>query len=295
MSHLNSPPRHATSETALDVRSVLTGLQSQLYPRSRLQALGPTADPDNAPVTPDDELTASPIPKEPIDADPLPPFPTFPDVLRRFGRQFVVDALAPVVLFLALSGAAGLIWAIAAASIWSAVLVVTRWRAERSVGPLVWFSLGFALLRGAAGILTRSGTVYFAPLVVGNFAVAVVFSGSALVGRPIVGLIAKIFYPFPDEVVRHHAYRRVFIRVTLAWAAEQALIGLLQVVLLATTTTNTYVIVRSLVAWPLNLGLFVFSLRYARRALSRELNRPGSDGGSGYWFPTPVGAGCWAA
>jgi len=25
------------------------------------------------------------------------------------------------------------------------------------------------------------------------------------------------------------------------------------------------------------------------------LNRPGSDGGSGYWFPTPSGVGCWAA
>ena len=26
-----------------------------------------------------------------------------------------------------------------------------------------------------------------------------------------------------------------------------------------------------------------------------DLNRPGSDGDSGYWFPTPVGAVCWAA
>jgi hypothetical protein len=25
------------------------------------------------------------------------------------------------------------------------------------------------------------------------------------------------------------------------------------------------------------------------------VNRPGSDGGSGYWFPTPSGVGCWAA
>ena len=25
------------------------------------------------------------------------------------------------------------------------------------------------------------------------------------------------------------------------------------------------------------------------------LNRPGSDGGSGYWIPTPVGSVCWAA
>ena len=26
-----------------------------------------------------------------------------------------------------------------------------------------------------------------------------------------------------------------------------------------------------------------------------QLNRPGSDGGSGYWFPTPAGSVCWAA
>jgi hypothetical protein len=25
------------------------------------------------------------------------------------------------------------------------------------------------------------------------------------------------------------------------------------------------------------------------------MNHPGSDGGSGYWFPTPVGVGCGAA
>src|SRR4051794_24861216 len=28
---------------------------------------------------------------------------------------------------------------------------------------------------------------------------------------------------------------------------------------------------------------------------SRGMNRPGSDGGLFYWFPTPVGAACWAA
>ena len=26
-----------------------------------------------------------------------------------------------------------------------------------------------------------------------------------------------------------------------------------------------------------------------------RLNRPGFDGGSGYWFPTPAGSACWAA
>jgi hypothetical protein len=31
------------------------------------------------------------------------------------------------------------------------------------------------------------------------------------------------------------------------------------------------------------------------RSTNTTLNRPGSDGGSGYWFPTPIGVGCWAA
>jgi hypothetical protein len=26
-----------------------------------------------------------------------------------------------------------------------------------------------------------------------------------------------------------------------------------------------------------------------------KMNRPGSDGGSGYWIPTPAGSACWAA
>jgi transposase len=40
----------------------------------------------------------------------------------------------------------------------------------------------------------------------------------------------------------------------------------------------------------------VVRARHVRnRRLADALNHPGFDGGSGYWFPTPVGAVCWAA
>jgi hypothetical protein len=32
-----------------------------------------------------------------------------------------------------------------------------------------------------------------------------------------------------------------------------------------------------------------------RCAACPPVNRPGSDGGSGYWIPTPAGSACWAA
>ncbi len=200
----------------------------------------------------------------------LPPFPTLPSVARRFGRQLVVDTLTPVLLFLAFNNVAGLVPAMAAASAWSVALVLARWRGGRAVGPLVWFSLAYALIRGTAGIVSGSDTVYFGPAVATNFAIAFVFSVSVLIRRPLVGHIARIFYPFPDDVRRHDAYRRVFGRLTLAWAASLTFSAALQVLLLGRASTNTYVVVSSLAGWALSLALFWWSLRYPRLAFTRE-------------------------
>jgi hypothetical protein len=209
--------------------------------------------------------------------DQLPPFPTLHSVLQRFGRKFAFDALVPVVLFLVVNGVAGLAWAVAASSAWAVSLIVARRRAGTAAGPMVWFSLGYALIRGAAGIVTGSGAVYFGPGAAGNLLGGLAFVGSVLVGRPIVGSIATIFYRFPDEVRRGRAHRRVFSHLTLAWAALLIFTGVLQIALLVATTANAYLIVRSLVTWPLILGLFVISLRYPRRVLAREVATAGSN------------------
>jgi hypothetical protein len=206
----------------------------------------------------------------------LPAFPTLSSVVRQFGRQFALDALVPVFLFLGANGAGGLVWAVAASSAWSMTLIIARRRASTSAGPLVWFSLGYALLRGAAAIIAGSATVYFGPAVIGDLAGGLAFVGSVVVRRPIVGAIATIFYAFPDEVRRGRAYRRVFSHLTLAWAALLILIGVFQVVLLATTSASMYLVVRSVATWPLIVGLFVVSLRYPRRALAPELATAGS-------------------
>ena len=204
------------------------------------------------------------------DMEEWPPPPTLASVSARFGRQFTVDALAPLVLFLVINTTAGLVWAMAVTTVWSGGVALLRRRAGKAAGPLVWLSLGFVVLRGVAGIWSGSDAVYFGPGIANNFIIAVVFVGSVLLRRPVVGAIAPIFYAFPDALRHHAAYRRVFSRITLAWAALQVGTGVLQIVLLATTTTNTYLLVRSLVSWPLTAALFVWSLRYPRIAFSRE-------------------------
>ena len=67
----------------------------------------------------------------------------------------------------------------------------------------------------------------------------------------------------------HAAYRQVFSRLTLAWAAYLILGGGLQLWLLATQSTNTFLLARAAFSWPIALALFVFSLHYPRRAFAR--------------------------
>lgn len=257
----------------LDLLSAFADLHAHSddkYGRDRV-ALG--SDPYGPPITEHeiDDATADNADLGGGTADEeLPPPPTLTSVLRKYGRRFLLDALVPVALFLSINSMAGLGWAMGLASGWAAGLVIARRRAGRAAGPLVWFSLGYVLLRGAAGIITGSDAVYFGPGIANNFVIAAIFAVSVLVRRPIVGAIATIFYPFPDDVRRHPAYRRAFGRLTLAWAAFQLLTGVLQIALLATTTTNTYILVRSLVSWPLGIALFVYSLRYPRTAFARE-------------------------
>jgi intracellular septation protein A len=202
--------------------------------------------------------------------DVWPPPPTIRSVLDRFGRRFVMDSLVPVVLFLAVNTVAGLAWAIGASMVWSGLGAYLARRAGRRTSPLVWLTLAFVVLKGVAGIATGSELLYFGPAVANNVVIGLAFAISVVVRRPLVGLIAPIFYAFPTFLREHPAYRRIFSRLTLGWAALLLGNGAVQVALLATVSTNTFVLVRALVSWPLTAVMFVVSLRYPRRAFERE-------------------------
>ena len=201
--------------------------------------------------------------------DVAPP-PTLRSVLRQFGARGLTDAAVPLGLFLSLNSTVGVVWAIVAATIWSLTLIAVRALRGQRAGAVLWLSTAYIALRGTAGALTGSSGVFFGPGVANNFLVGAVFIGSVVAHRPAVGAIARLFYPFDDYVRGHVAYRRVFARLTLVWAAYLIAGGVLQAWLLMTASTNTFLIVRAAALWPIVLVLFVVSLRYPRTAFARE-------------------------
>lgn len=222
-------------------------------------------DPYGGPITDEERAAAAPV-DEPA-GRPEPP--TLKTLARRFGPEMIPSVVVPMLIFLGLDTTLGLVPAIAGVTLWTVVLTVVR-RARGKGSPLAWVVLAFTVLRGLSGVLTGSGAVYFGPDVANNFIIGTALLASAAVGKPAIGYVARIFYPFPPAVRRHPTFLRVFRRLTLAWAGWQLGFGVVQAWLLVNADPSTFVLVKRLVGLPVGVILFVISLRYPRRVFEND-------------------------
>ena len=198
-----------------------------------------------------------------------PPAPTLRSVARRIGWRGVIDGVVPVLLFVSVDAAAGLVWAMAVATAWAAGLALLRLIRRQRTGIVVWIALAYVLVRGTAGILTQSKVVFFGPAVVQTGLIGLVFLASVIAGRPAVGYIAPIVYPFQNFVREHPAYRRAMTHLTLMWATYLLAHVVLDVWLLKSVSASAFLVIRSAISWPMLLVLFVISLRYPQRVFRR--------------------------
>ncbi len=258
----------------LDLLSAFAGLHRHFDGKYGSDRVVLSGDPYGPDIT-EEELAEARAHLEPEDdhpaAGPGAPAPTAAGIIAdRIGSRAIPDALVPLGLFLATNTRWGLAWAIAAVTTWSLGLTLYRRRRGRRIGFVLPIVVGFILLRGIAGIVTRSDAVYFGPAILNNFLIGGTFLLSVLFRTPLIGLVARAFYPFPAAVRRHPTFHRVFRNVTLAWATFLIASGTFQVWLLATQSTNTFVTLRAAVGWPVGIALLVASIAYPRRVLERD-------------------------
>ncbi len=261
----------------LDLLSVFAGMRSHFdhkYGSDETAGSADAFDDFGGPIDEDelaalgDELAAAQAERDGLAATPAEP-PTLGSSLKRFGPELVRSALVPMVLFVLLDGRFGLAAAIVGMTAWTlGITLYQRSRGKRS--PLAWITLFFAVTRGAVGLLSGSGVLYFLPDVLNNFLYGALLLLTVAVRRPAIGLAARAFYPFPPAVRRLPQFRAVFNRLTLAWGGWLIGSGLLQLWLLFTVDASTFAIARRVISIPGLLVLFVVSLRYPRRVFQND-------------------------
>lgn len=137
--------------------------------------------------------------------------------LLRALRLLLETVVVPTVLLAVLLPTAGLVVAMSAALGWCYLAVAVRWiRGGQMPGTML---LAVSMLSGRAAIAlaTSSAFVYLLQPALGSAVMALLFLGSALMGRPITLKLARDFVHVPHHVLDRKPVRMMFVQVALLW------------------------------------------------------------------------------
>jgi len=195
------------------------------------------------------------------------PEPPSPLDLLRDPRAAVDTGLGPLAFVIA-NAVAGLHAAAAVAVGISVLLMIERLIRRRSAINAVGGLLGTGL---CAFIALRSGRPegYFVPRMLYQLALAVVFAGSVLVRRPIVGFIVAALYRADAGWADLRPVRRTMNELTLAWATLFAVRAAVYAVLIAAGKAGWLAAASIVMGWPAFALLIFGSFRYGPRRLDQ--------------------------
>jgi len=201
-------------------------------------------------------VSADPEGEEP----PRPELPPSPLEMLRDRRAIVDTGVGPVA-FVTVNALAGLETAAAVAVGIQLLIAAERLVRRRPVTNAVGGLLGTGL---AVFIALRSGSAegYFVPRMLYAAGLSLVFAGSVVIRRPLVGILVGALYRAPSEWVRDRRVRRAFAEVTLAWAGLFAFRAIVYLVLISAGKAGWLAVASVAMGWPAFLLLLFFSYRY---------------------------------
>ena len=143
--------------------------------------------------------------------------------LLRAARLFVETAMVPTVLLYILLHTLGLLAGLVAVLAWCVVTVSVRWAAGRHVPGTLLLCVGMLCGRAGLALILSSALVYLMQPVVGSAFMAVLFLGSAAIGRPVTIRLARDFVALPAHLFQRRGVQRIFTRVALVWGVSRLL------------------------------------------------------------------------
>jgi hypothetical protein len=167
----------------------------------------PAPAPDGAPARAAHHLV--------IDLPPLRP------ALLHAARLIAETVLVPTALLLVLLHTAGLAWAFGAAVGWCYLAVGVRWLVGRRLPGTLVLCAGMLTGRACVALWMSSAVVFLLQPVVGSLFMALLFVGSAALGRPVTIRLCRDFVAIPPQVLGRLRVRRMFRDVAVLWGLSR--------------------------------------------------------------------------
>jgi hypothetical protein len=196
------------------------------------------------------------------------PEPTWGSMLGRGLPQFMGEAVAPVLVFFGVWKAAGLGAGIAASTVVYLALAILLLRRGRDVALIAVGAL-FVLIQAVVGLASHSATVYLAQPVVLSALWSLAYFGSVAVRRPLIGVFANAWYPFPAWFRASAPYKREFGLQSVVWGVYCLGRAALRLFVLLQSGVGGFVVISLVTGFPFFLALVLWGIWHARRTFSR--------------------------
>ena len=189
-------------------------------------------------------------------------------MLQRGLPQFAGEAVAPVLVFYAVWKVWGLAPAIAASTV--VYLTLAAWVLRRGHDlTLIAVGAAFVVIQALVGLASHSATVYLAQPVVLSALWGLAFFVSIAIGRPLIGVFAGVWYPFPSWFRAGKDYRREFGMQSFVWGLVCLARAGLRLWGLLDSGVGGFVVVSIVTGTPLLAALVAWGIWHARRTFSR--------------------------
>jgi len=189
-------------------------------------------------------------------------------LLGRGLPQFMGEAVVPVLVFYVAWKVSGLGPAIAASTVTSLGLAVWLMRRGRDFA-LVVTGATFVVIQALVALAAHSATVYLAQPVVLSALWAVAYFVSVAIGRPLIGVFANAWYPFPAWFRATVPYRREFGLQTVVWGVYCLARAALRLYVLLRAGIGGFVVISLVTGVPMFVGLVAWGIWHARRVFGR--------------------------
>jgi hypothetical protein len=194
-----------------------------------------------------------------------------PTMIARHGLPHLIEAtVVPAVLFLVVLHLSSFMWAALAALVWEYAAVSRRVAARRRIPALLVLSSVGLTVRTAVAIISGSAFVYFLQPVIVAGIVGMMFLLSAFSPRPLVHRLARDFCPLPPGVTARPGVRKLFLGLTLLWAAVNLGNSAFTYWLLKSQTTEVFVAVRGITGTALPVVATLVTVAWSWRVAGRE-------------------------
>lgn len=195
-----------------------------------------------------------------------------------------MSSLAPVIVFYA-GTKFGPAWLAVLLGFLASTVVFYLTRKHRLIGLLTAFSFGVVALSSIYGIIWNSEKAYLASGPIRDFLFVPLYFGSIVVGKPLIGGIARELNPAIAGRLPHDA--SIFTKLTIAWAAYDLIQGAYRVVMLQAFSTGEYLVWSRIFAMPVSGVLLAITAWTIYQAAKRDADAKGEKLPAFSWEQAP--------